>query len=282
MTADDEVVIEASMPGALDYEHGTVKVDFQLWPLFQALDVDHILTCVEVALSNSGRVIFTSRHPAMIGSAVETLKYLVELRSWKGIALQNIHIRDVTFMIEDPGPYIIGLSTECRDAVAPPAEVVIVDLDMNTLTCKSFPPGVTPRHKGEKTRHKLSAALGDDFREFVDIFLTTASERSVPLEYRVSFPKGSFRNFNRVLHGPTRPRYLGERLVAPTWWNQGAIIAVFDKIMADKVGGIAAPLTAAQKAFPLPASHQDWSCACSGAAYSQRAAGQADDAQASL
>jgi hypothetical protein len=37
------------MPGALDFERGIVKVDFQLWPLFQALDVDHILTCVEVS-----------------------------------------------------------------------------------------------------------------------------------------------------------------------------------------------------------------------------------------
>lgn len=107
MSNDDEVVIEATMPGALDFEKGTTKVDFQLWPLFQALDLDHILTCVEVALSNFGRVIFCSRHPAMIGSAVETLKYIVELRGWDGIALQNIHIRDATFLDEDPGPYIV-------------------------------------------------------------------------------------------------------------------------------------------------------------------------------
>lgn len=56
------------------------------------------------------------------------------------------------------------------------------------------------------------------------------------MEYRVSFPKGSFRNVKRVLHGPVRPRYLGERLHIPSWWNQTAVIAVFDKIMADKVG----------------------------------------------
>ncbi len=105
--ADEEVTIEATMPGGIDFEKGTTKVDFQMWPLFQAIDLDHILTCVEVALTNSGRVVFCSRHPAMLGSAVETLKYIVELRGWDGIALQNIHIRDVTFMIEDPGPYII-------------------------------------------------------------------------------------------------------------------------------------------------------------------------------
>lgn len=58
----------------------------------------------------------------------------------------------------------------------------------------------------------------------------------MPLEYRVSFPKGAFRNINRVRHGPVRPRYLADRLYPPPWWNQGTIIAVFDKVMADKVG----------------------------------------------
>jgi hypothetical protein len=91
LTPEDEVSIEAVMPGALDFDKGTIKVDFQLWPLFQALDIDHILTCIEVALSNSGRIIFCSRHPAMLGAAVETLKYIVELRGWSGIALPNIH-----------------------------------------------------------------------------------------------------------------------------------------------------------------------------------------------
>ena len=46
--ADEEINVEGTMPGALDFERGIVKVDFQLWPLFQAVDVDHILTCVEV------------------------------------------------------------------------------------------------------------------------------------------------------------------------------------------------------------------------------------------
>lgn len=120
--------------------------------------------------------------------------------------------------------------------ITPPNEVVVVDLDQNTLTCKSLPAGVTPRHKRDKARHKLLAALGSSFRESsLSAKLTIASERSVPLEYRVSFPKGAFRNINRVHHGPTRPRYLGERLVPPTWWHHNAVVAVFDKILADKV-----------------------------------------------
>ncbi|GMK57249.1 hypothetical protein CspeluHIS016_0400830 [Cutaneotrichosporon spelunceum] len=223
-SSDEEVTIEAAMPGAIDFDKGTTKVDFQMWPLFQALDLDHILTCVEIALTSSGRIVFCSRHPAMLGSAVETLKYIVELRGWDGIALQNIHIRDVTFMIEDPGPYIIGLSTECRYVVSPPNEVVIVDLDQNTLICKSRPPSLSTGHKREKQRQRLVAAMGSAF----------PSERSVPLEFRVSFPKGAFRNINRIHHGPIRPRYLGERLEPPAWWNQSSVVAVFDKILADR------------------------------------------------
>lgn len=225
----DEVVIEATMPGALDFDKGIFKVDFQMWPIFQCLDLDNIITCVEVALSNSGRVIVTSRHPPMLGTAVQTLKYIVELRGWNGIALPHIHTRDATFIIEDPGPYIIGLPSEARYMLTPPPEVVIVDLDANSVSCKAFPPGVvTPREKRMKARAKLLAAFGPAY----------PSEKSVPFEYRVSFPKGAFRNINRVSHGPVRPRYLAERLLPPDWWNRDAVISVFDKIMADKVSSL--------------------------------------------
>lgn len=224
-STEDEVAIEATMPGALDFEIRTVKVDFQMWPLFQALDIDHILTCVEVALTNSGRVIFCSRHPGMLGTAVDTLKYIVELRGWDGIALPSIHTRDTTFIVEDPGPYIIGIATEARYLVTPPPEVVVVDLDTNSLTVKSLPTAAVPsRQKREKSRHRLMAALGH----------TYPSEHSVPIDYRATFPKGVFRNINNVTHGLIRPRYLGERLNPPPWWNQSAVVAVFDRILADK------------------------------------------------
>ncbi|WWC68082.1 uncharacterized protein I206_102001 [Kwoniella pini CBS 10737] len=130
--AEDEVIIEGHMPGGLmNFDQGLMKVDFQLWPLFQAVDLDHIVTAAEVALSNSGRIIFCSKHPAMLNAAVSTLKYVVELRGWDGISMPMIHARDTTFIIEDPGPYIIGMPTECRYLLAPPPEVVIIDIDTN-------------------------------------------------------------------------------------------------------------------------------------------------------
>lgn len=46
--ADEPIVLESVMPGAVNFENALVNVDFQMWPLFQAISVDHILTCVEV------------------------------------------------------------------------------------------------------------------------------------------------------------------------------------------------------------------------------------------
>ena len=60
--------------------------------------------------------------------AVATVKYLVELRGWNGIALSAVHSRDAKIYIDDPGPWIIGLATEARYSVKPSPEVCIVDL----------------------------------------------------------------------------------------------------------------------------------------------------------
>jgi hypothetical protein len=43
----------------------------------------------------------------MLNIAVNSLKYIVELRGWTGLASPLIHARDSTIIIKDPGPYII-------------------------------------------------------------------------------------------------------------------------------------------------------------------------------
>ena len=64
----------------------------------------------------------------MLQIAVSTIKYLVELRGWNGIALQAVHSRDAKIYIDDPGPWILGLATEARYSVRAPSEVCICDL----------------------------------------------------------------------------------------------------------------------------------------------------------
>ena len=64
----------------------------------------------------------------MLQIAVSTIKYLVELRGWNGVALQAVHSRDAKIYIDDPGPWILGLATEARYSVRAPPEVCVCDL----------------------------------------------------------------------------------------------------------------------------------------------------------
>jgi len=70
---------------------------------------------------------------------------------------------------------------------------------------------------------------------FLDWQSRQALDRSIPSEFKVSYPKGSFRNFNRFVHETARPSYLGEGMRVPSWWKHTDVITVFDKIMLDKV-----------------------------------------------
>lgn len=71
------------MPGGLDFGKGLVDVNFQMWPLFCCLSLDNILTCCEIALSPTGRVLFTSRHPAMLGVCINSLFYDLLLTAFR-------------------------------------------------------------------------------------------------------------------------------------------------------------------------------------------------------
>lgn len=78
----------ARFPGGLDFGRGLVDINFTMWPLFKCLNIDNVLTICEVcivqslpfgacihpeitlpkiALAPTGRVLFFSRYPAMLG-----------------------------------------------------------------------------------------------------------------------------------------------------------------------------------------------------------------------
>ena len=71
-----------------------------------------------------------------------------------------------------------------------------------------------------------------------ELIVHSAAEKSIPIEFKVSYPRGHFRNFNKFIHGSQRPSFLGERLRAPAWWKQTEVISAFDKVMHDKVRGL--------------------------------------------
>lgn len=75
---------------------------------------------------------------ALAQIAVSTIKYLVELRGWNGIALPAVHSRDAKIYCDDPGPWIMGLATEARYSVRTAPEVCVCDLYVLTFRLEAL------------------------------------------------------------------------------------------------------------------------------------------------
>ncbi|KAH8120321.1 AEX-3 domain-containing protein [Phellopilus nigrolimitatus] len=223
---DGSLEVVARFPGGLDFGRGLVDINFTMWPLFKCLNIDNILSICEIALAPTGRILFFSRHPATLGIAVATIKYLVELRGWNGIALPAVHARDARIYIEDPGPWIIGMGAEMRYAVRPPPEVCICDLDINYLSCAAPPPGcLSVRQQRDKYRAKLLSAFGEFYHP----------DHSVPIEFKEAFPAGRFRPICKIqAKRGASSSVVAESVKAPEWWHSTKIIQAFDAVLQDK------------------------------------------------
>ncbi|CAG7852425.1 SubName: Full=Uncharacterized protein {ECO:0000313/EMBL:CCA70849.1} [Serendipita indica DSM 11827] len=214
------------MPGGLDFGRGLVDVNFQMWPLFCCLSLDNILTCCEIALSPTGRVLFLSKHPAMLGIAVSTIKYLVELRGWNGIALQAVHSRDAKIYLEDPGPWILGLATEARYIARTSPEVCVCDLDINYVNCLSPPPGhVSTKGRRDRYRRILLSAFDAYFHP----------DHSVPSEFKEAFPAGRFRPVVKIQSRRGASSSVSTELInPPDWWNWTRVVGAFNEVLQDR------------------------------------------------
>ncbi|PFH54472.1 hypothetical protein AMATHDRAFT_134525 [Amanita thiersii Skay4041] len=223
---DASLEVIARFPGGLDFGRGLVDINFTMWPLFKCLNIDNVLTICEIALAPTGRILFFSRYPSMLGIAVSTIKYLVELRGWNGIALPAVHSRDAKIYIDDPGPWIMGLATEARYSVRPSPEVCICDLDINYLSCPSPPPGVvSQKQQRDKYRQRLLAAFDSHYHP----------DHSVPSEFKEAFPAGRFRPVCKIQakRGGSSTS-VAEQIKPPEWWNSTRIIQAFDSVLADR------------------------------------------------
>ena len=218
---DEDVAFVCTFPGALDWGRAVLGIDFTMWPLFKTLSIDNILTICEHAIAPCGRVLFYSRHPALLGLAVETIKYLVEMRGWKGVSNQNCHARDVKIYLEDPGSWIIAVNTELRSIAKAAREVCVVDLDINFVNCPRPPQGV-PSSKGlrERRRKRLQSAFG-----------SLSPEYAPPREYVEAYPGGRFRPLSNISARTAHCPY--DRLDPPIWWDQGTIVSAFDKALQE-------------------------------------------------
>lgn len=162
----------------------------------------------------------------MLGTAVSTVKYLVELRGWNGIALPAVHARDAKIYIDDPGPWILGLATEARYSVRPAPEVCVVDLDINYLSCPSPPPGVvSTKQQRDKYRQRLLSAFEPHYHP----------DHCVPSEFKEAFPAGRFRPVCKVqAKRGGEMAAVADTIKPPEWWHSTRIIQAFDAVLEDK------------------------------------------------
>ncbi|KAG8691546.1 hypothetical protein FRC11_001536 [Ceratobasidium sp. 423] len=213
-------------PGGLDFGKGLVDVNFTMWPLFRCLNLDNILTICEIALSPTGRILFLSRHPAMLGIAVSTIRYLVEMRGWNGISLPIVHARDARIYLEDPGPWLMGLSTEARYIARTAPEVCVVDLDINYVNCASPPPGAVST---KQQRDKLRKILVGAFDQFYH------PDNTIPPEFKEAFPAGRFRPLCKIqTKRGSSTAVVAESIKAPEWWHQTKVLQAFDTVLKDR------------------------------------------------
>ncbi|KAL7412592.1 hypothetical protein BDY24DRAFT_442136 [Mrakia frigida] len=224
----DALEIVASFPGQLDMNSGLIGIGLEQWPFFKVLSLDNVITVVETALSPNGRVVFHSRHPALLGIAVMTLKYICELRGWEGMAHPIVHARDVQLFIEDAGPYILGLDTECKYITKIATDICVVDLDINFVNIPAPAFGVLSTNQTrEKIKSRLVKAFGDGKGFF--------TEHTVPAEFMEAYPGGRLRPLCETRSASGDPDALSaERIEAPLWWEQGRVMAAFDQLLAYK------------------------------------------------
>jgi hypothetical protein len=114
----------------------------------------------------------------LLGIAVMTLRYICELRGWEGMAHPIVHARDVQLLLEDGGPWIIGLDSEAKYISKPGPDVCVVDLDINFVNLSAPAPGVlSTGQTRDKLKSRLVKAFGDGNGYF--------TEHSVPAGFMV-------------------------------------------------------------------------------------------------
>jgi len=193
--------------------------NFSMWPLFNCLTIPNIVGLIEAAVSPTRRIILTSHHPAMLTIAAETIRFCVRVYEWSGLYVPVVHARNVSEMVQEPGPYILGITTECRSLFQPPKDALLVDLDRN-LVITDHPPNILTAGQRTKMINRLTQALNSD----VEI-------SGVPQHLKSAYGGGKLIPAGQiiVLRGEV------ESIQDPSWWNQDSVMAVMDHV-CEKLG----------------------------------------------
>ncbi|KAF9696186.1 hypothetical protein EKO04_005931 [Ascochyta lentis] len=207
---------------ALCYQFPSSPTGFQnfaMWPLFTCLSIPNIVGVIEAAVSPTRRIIFTSHYPAVLTIAAETIRYCVRVYEWSGLYVPVVHARHVKDLVQEPGPYILGVTSECRSLFTAPTDALVVDLDRNFVLTSSPPTALTA---GQRTKmiQRLTQALNGE-----------VSPTGVPQHLRSAYGGGKLIPAGQiiVMRGEV------ESVQDPEWWNQDAIMSVMDHV-CEKLG----------------------------------------------
>lgn len=194
--------------------------NFSMWPLFTCLSIPNIVGVVEAAVSPTRRIIFVSHYPAMLTAAAETIRYCVRVYEWSGLYVPVVHARHVKELVQEPGPYILGVTAECRTLFNAPSDALVVDLDRNFVLTSS-PPNVLNQGQRTKFINRLTQSLNGD-----------VAPSGVPPHLRSAYAGGKLIPAGQiiVMRGEV------ESVQEPNWWNQDAVMGVMDHVCEKLVG----------------------------------------------
>ena len=202
---------------ALCYQFPSSPTGFQnfaMWPLFSCLSIPNIVGIFEAAVSPTRRIILVSHYPAMLTNAAETIRYFVRVYEWSGLYVPVVHARNITEMVQEPGPYILGVTAECKSLFTAPGDVLVVDLDRN-FVLTSNPPDTLASSQRNKMINRLSQALNSD-----------VTPSGVPHHLRTAYHGGKLVPAGQVLveHGKL------DHVEDPPWWNQDNVMSIMDHV----------------------------------------------------
>ncbi|KAF2861012.1 hypothetical protein K470DRAFT_276510 [Piedraia hortae CBS 480.64] len=186
--------------------------NFDLWPLFCCLSLPNLVGLLEAAVSPTRRIILLSHYPAMLTVAAETVRFLVRVYEWSGLYMPVVHARHAASLVEEPGPYMLGITSECRSLFTAPPDALVVDLDRNFVLTSS-PPMAWSTKQRTKLMTRLTQALQGD-----------VVPSGVPQHLRSAYGGGKLIPAGQiiVMRGEV------ERVQPPAWWRQDEVMQVMD------------------------------------------------------
>ena len=188
--------------------------NFSMWPLFTCLSIPNIVGVIEAAVSPTRRIIFVSHYPAILTVAAETIRYCVRVFEWSGLYVPVVHARHAKELVQEPGPYILGVTAECRTLFTAPTDALVIDLDRNFVLTSS-PPTALSAGQRSKMINRLTQALNGD-----------VTPVGVPTHLRSAYGGGKLIPAGQiiVMRGEV------ESVQEPEWWNQDNVMSVMDHV----------------------------------------------------